>query len=50
MVLGWLERSVGDFSVVNDDRIAGSTALLVRPANALREHSALVGKEELHNS
>lgn len=49
MVLGRLEGSVGELSVVNDDGIAFSTTLLVSPANALRKNSILVGKEELRD-
>jgi hypothetical protein len=50
VVLGWLESSIGDFSVVNDDGIAFSTTLFVSPTNALRELSTLVGKEELRDN
>lgn len=46
MVLRRLTSSVGDLAVVNDNGVTASAALLVSPANALRELGVGVGEEE----
>lgn len=50
MVLSGLTLGVGDLAVVDDDGVATSAALLVGPADALRELGLGVRQEELRNN
>ena len=50
VVLSGLTLGVGDLAVVDDDGVATSAALLVGPADALRELGLGVRQEELRNN
>jgi hypothetical protein len=49
VVLGGLKGSVGDLAVVDNNGITLGAALLVSPADALRELGLRVGKEQLQS-